>query len=256
MCSLVLKAVAVIVLVTSVSVQASEMDARIKSSAKKSYVFKTYLKGDDIKIESNDGVVALTGTVAEESHKSLAQDTVAGLPGVKSVDNRLEVKGERPAENSDTWVSMKVKGALLFHRNVSASQTDVSVTDGFVTLRGEAISQAQKELTTEYAKDVEGVKDVKNEMTVAKASKKSGETMGEKIDDASITAQVKMALLSHRSTSPLNTTVTTTEGVVTLGGKAKNAAEKDLVTKLVTDINGVKSVVNNMSIEPTVPSNN
>jgi len=54
---------------------------------------------------------------------------------------------------------------------------------------------------------------------------------------------------SHRSTSAVNTTVTTTDGVVTLGGKAKNAAEKDLVTKLVTDINGVKSVVNNMSVE-------
>ena len=248
-CSMVLKAVAVIMVATAVSVQASEMDARIQSSAKKTYVFKTYLKGDDIKIESNDGVVTLTGTVAEDSHKSLAQDTVASLPGVKSVDNRLEVKGERPAENSDTWVSMKVKGALLFHRNVSASRTDVSVVDGIVTLRGEAISQAQKDLTTEYAKDVDGVKDVKNEMTVAKDSKNSGETLGKKIDDASITAQVKMALLSHRSTSALNTTVTTTEGVVTLGGKAKNAAERDLVTKLVTDINGVKSVVNNMSVE-------
>jgi len=247
--SMVLKAVAVVVLATSVSVQASEIDARIKSSAKKTYVFKTYLKGDDIKIESNDGVVTLTGTVAEDSHKSLAYETVAGLPGVKSVDNRLEIKGERPAENSDTWISMKVKGALLFHRNVSASQTDVSVADGIVTLRGEAATPAQKELTTEYARDVDGVKDVKNEMTVAKAPKKSGETMGGKIDDASITAQVKMTLLSHRSTSALNTTVTTTDGVVTLGGKAKNAAEKDLVTKLVTDINGVKSVVNNMSVE-------
>src|SRR5258708_3442808 len=212
-CSMVLKAVAVIVLATSVSVQASEMDARIQSSARKTYVFKTYLKGDGIKIESNDGVVTLTGTVAEDSHKSLAQNTVAGLPGVKSVDNRLEVKGEHPTENSDTWVSMIVKGALLFHRNVSASQTEVSVADGIVTLRGEAATQAQKDLTTEYARDVEGVKDVKNEMTVAKTPKNSGETVGKKIDDASITAQVKMALLSHRSTSALNTTVTTTEGV-------------------------------------------
>lgn len=247
--SLVLKVAAVAVLVTCVSVRASEIDARIESSARKSYVFKTYLKGDDIKIESEDGVVTLTGTVAEESHRSLARETVAGLPGVKSVDNRLEVKGERPAENSDTWVSMKVKAALLFHRNVSASQTEVSVKEGMVTLRGEAVSQAQKDLTTEYAKDVEGVKDVKNEMTVAKTSKKSEETVGEKIDDASITAQVKMTLLSHRSTSALNTKVETKDGVVTLGGKAKNAAEKDLVTKLVSDITGVKSVVNNMTIE-------
>jgi osmotically-inducible protein OsmY len=88
-------------LVTSAPVHASKMDSRIESSAKKSYVFKTYLKNDDIKIESRDGVVSLTGTVSEESHKSLAQETVADLPGVKSVDNRLEVKGERPAENSD-----------------------------------------------------------------------------------------------------------------------------------------------------------
>jgi osmotically-inducible protein OsmY len=72
--------------------------------------------------------------------------------------------------------------------------------------------------------------------------------VGETIDDASITAQVKMSLLSHRSTSVLNTKVTTTDGIVTLGGKAQNAAEKDLVTKLVTDINGVKNVVNNMTI--------
>ena len=73
MCSLALKAVAVIVLATSVSVQASDMDARIQSSAKKTYVFKTYLKGDDIKIESNDGVVTLTGTVAEDSHNAACQ---------------------------------------------------------------------------------------------------------------------------------------------------------------------------------------
>ena len=73
--------------------------------------------------------------------------------------------------------------------------------------------------------------------------------MGEKIDDASITAQVKMTLLYHRSTSALNTTVTTKKGVVTLGGKAKNAAEKDLATKLVNDVNGVKSVNNRMTIE-------
>jgi hyperosmotically inducible periplasmic protein len=55
-------------------------------------------------------------------------------------------------------------------------------------------------------------------------------------------------LLSHRSTSALHTTVSTTDGVVTVGGVAKNDAEKSLVTKLATDINGVTSVINNMTI--------
>ena len=89
---LVVMMVAVVaLLMTSVPVHATKMDDSIESSAKKSYVFKTYLKGDDIKIQSMDGVVTLTGTVSEESHKSLARETVADLPGVKSVDNRLEV---------------------------------------------------------------------------------------------------------------------------------------------------------------------
>ncbi len=240
---------AVALLLFNVPVQAANMDSRIESSAKQSYVFKTYLQGDDIKIESSDGAVTLTGIVNENFHKSLAQETVTGLPGVKSVDNRLEVKGAPPSANSDAWLRDKVKVALLFHRSVSAGTTEVDVKDGIVTLRGDAASQAQKDLTTGYARYVEGVKDVKNEMTVSKTSKKAPRTMGEKIDDASISAQVNMTLLNHRSTSVLNTTVKTKRGVVTVGGKAKNAAEKNLVTKLVTDINGVKGVKNRMTIE-------
>ena len=241
----VMMVAAVALLTLSMPVYASK-DSRIESSAKKSHVFMTYLQADDITIQSKDGAVTLTGTVSEESHKSLAQETVAGLPGVKSVDNRLEVKGTPPAKNSDAWISTKVKTMFLFHRSVSA-MTEVNTIDGIVTLQGKATSQAQKDLTTEYAKDVEGVKDVKNEMTIAKTSKKT-QTVSRKVDDASITALVKMTLLYHRSTSALNTKVTTSNGVVTLSGKASNAAEKDLATKFAKDVNGVKSVKNQMTI--------
>lgn len=247
--SLALIAITSGLLVTSASLRASDMDDRIESSAKKSYVFKTYLSEDSIKTVSKDGVVTLTGTVAYESHKSLAENTVESLPGVKSVNNRLKVKGEAPAEHSDAWIGTKVKTALLFHRNVRAGKTTVDVKDGVVTLTGEASSQAQKELTTEYAKDIDHVKEVRNQMTVAPTPAKDERTPGEKIDDASITAQVKSALMSHRSTSALKTKVNTMEGVVTVSGIAKNAAEKSLVTKLITDIEGVNSVVNNMTIE-------
>jgi len=223
------------------------MDSRIESTAKKTYVFKTVLKSDDVKIKSVEGVVSLTGTVSEESHKSLAQETVASLPGVKSVDNKLEIKGETPTENSDAWITAKVKTIFLFHRNVSA-MTEVSTQGGIVTLRGKATNQAQKDLSTEYAKDVNGVKDVNNEMIVAKIMKQK-QTVGQKIDDASITALVKLTLLYHRSTSAINTSVTTKQGVVTLEGKASNAAAKDLAAKYANDVNGVKSVNNQMTIE-------
>ena len=228
---------------------ASMTDDRIESSAKQSYVFKTYLKGDDIKIQSKDGAITLTGIVLEESRKGLAKETVPGLPGVISVDNRLEVKGASPTPNSDAWLRDKVKATLLYHRNVRGFKTEVNVKDGIVTLQGEATSQAQKELTAEYAKDVEGVKDVNNLMIVSQTSTNTKTTIGEDIDDASITAQVKMTLLYHRSTSALNTKVETKRGVVTLYGKAGNAAELNLATKFANDINGVNGVNNRMTIE-------
>jgi osmotically-inducible protein OsmY len=236
---------------------ASETDDRIESSAKESYVFKTYLKDSDIKLKSKDGVVTLDGTVSEEAHKQLAQETVASLPGVKSVNNKLELKGEAPAQYSDAWLMTKVKTSLLFHRSVSGFATGVDVKEGVVTLRGDADSQAQMDLATEYAKDIEGVKEVKNEMTVAQPPREQVEkTTGKKlddasewVDDASITALVKTSLMYHRSTSGLNTKVETNDGVVTLSGKAKNEAEKDLAAKLVSDVHGVKRVVNNMTVE-------
>jgi osmotically-inducible protein OsmY len=261
--ALLLIGVAILVTAVPFSASASEMDSRIESSARDSYVFQKYLKDDAITIESTDGIVVLTGTVAESDHKSLAQETVASLPGVKSVVNKLELAGEPVAENSDEWITTKVKATLLFHRNVSA-KTEVTTKDGIVVLEGEANSQAQKELTSEHVKDVDGVKGVENKMSVAKTEQKTlsekvetvGNKVGDKIedvveaiDDASITALVKTTLVFHRSTSAHRTSVNTKDGRVTLTGTAKTSAEKDLVAKYVEDVQGVKSVVNNITVK-------
>jgi osmotically-inducible protein OsmY len=252
---LTLAAVVSTMLITSAPLRAADTDSRIESSAAKSYTFKTTLKDDSIKTDSKNGVVTLTGTVAEASHKSLAENTVASLPGVVRVDNQLVVSGEQPAEHSDAWITTKVKTALLFHRNVSATGTTVYTKDGVVTLQGVASSMAQKELTTEYARDIDNVIQVNNEMTIANTPATADATAGDKVDDASITAEVKSSLFSHRSTSAMHTGVTTTDGVVTLTGVAKNDAEKSLVTKLATDINGVTSVINNMTVAVPVAVN-
>jgi hyperosmotically inducible periplasmic protein len=241
---------AVVVLCAGGVLLATQMSDRIESSAKNSYAFKTYLKGDDIKIDvMNDSNVTLTGTVSEWSHRSMAEETVLGLPGVLRVENKLEVNGGHPDETSDAWIGMKVKFMLFFHKNVSGLKTDVDVKDGIVTLHGQASTEAQKELTTEYAKDVDGVKSVKNDMAVEKTKKTAVDKVGEYVDDASITAQVKLALLFHKSTSAIKTKVETKNGVVTVSGIAKNGAEKELVGKLVNNIKGVKGLKNKMTIE-------
>jgi hyperosmotically inducible protein len=99
------------------------------------------------------------------------------------------------------------------------------------------------------------IEHAKNEINVSKISKKSDETMGKKIDDASITAQAKMTLLFNRSAGAGNIKVETNEGIVTLGGKARSGAEKDLAAKLVTYVKGVKSVVNNTTVDASMSKN-
>ncbi len=263
---------AIAVLMTMVTpVRASVTDAQIMSSVKDSYIFKTFLRGDDIKIVCKDGVVTLTGVVAGSSRKLLAETTVAAMPGVKKVDNRLTIKDEDPTANSDAWIQEKVEITLAVHRSVNDSKIDVSAKDGVITLKGVTSNQAKKELATAYAEDVDGVKSVKNEMVVngswkatyidakdyvgdavddtSRTAKNAINYAAYTVDDSSITAQVKYALLSHRSTSALKTKVKTFKGVVTLSGTAKNEAEKTLATLLANDINGVLAVKNLMTIE-------
>ncbi len=235
-------------LITGTPLRAMESDESIDASLKQTYVYRTHLKDDAINVATKDGVVTLTGTVADKSNRFLAQDTAECLPGVVSVDNQLTTQAEDDAENADTWMGRKVKMALLFRRNVSIANTTVEVQDGVVTLSGEASSEAQKQLTAEYAKDIEGVMKVRNQMTVAEMQEMQERTAGQKLDDASVTVMVKSTLATHRSTSALKTGVVTRDGEVTLTGIATNEAQKSLITKLIGDIRGVDSVNNEMTI--------
>jgi len=224
----------------------SETDRKIEDAAKSSYNYRTVLE-DNVKVKASDGIVTLSGTVQDKDDKALAEDTVENLPGVLSVKNNIAVKSAYP-EHSDGWMAVKIRSRLLVKANVSAASTKVAVNDGNVVLTGTADNAAQKELTESYAKDIDGVKSVKNEIVI-KDKPATGETMGEKMDDASITTQVKYALLSHKSTSALKTKITTTDNVVVITGEADSDAEKSLVSKLAQDVRGVKSVTNHMTVK-------
>jgi len=225
---------------------AADTDRKIEDAAKASYNYRTVLE-QKVTVKADDGIVTLTGIVADKDLKSLAEDTVSDLPGVMRVDNRITLD---PAlkEHSDAWIAWKIRYQLLVRANVSTNNTKVDVKDGVVLLTGTADNLAQKELTGVYAKEMTGVKSVKNELIVL-APAGDTKTVAESIDDASITTQVKYALFNHKSTSALKTKVTTNDGVVAISGVAANDAEKSLVGKLAGSIRGVKSVDNNMTVK-------
>ena len=69
------------------------------------------------------------------------------------------------------------------------------------------------------------------------------------VDAASITTQVRMTLQYYLSISAPDVQVETNQGVVTLEGKARDAAYKDMITQLVNGVYGVRRVNNQMRIE-------
>jgi len=235
----------------------SDTDRKIEDAARASYNYRTVLE-DNVKVKASDGVVTLTGVVQEKDLKSLAQDTVDNIPGVVRVDNRITV-GSDLKENSDSWMAWKIRYQLLVRADVSSLTTKVMVRDGVAILTGTAANVAERELVEFYAKETEGVKSVKNEIVVSPKTTPTDRAIvsadrsriddDSKVDDASITAQVKYSLLRHKSTSALKTKIVTTNGVVAISGVAASDAEKTLTGKLAGTIRGVRSVDNNMTVK-------
>jgi hyperosmotically inducible periplasmic protein len=76
------------------------------------------------------------------------------------------------------------------------------------------------------------------------------ETTGAYIDDSTITTQVKSRMLSDPNVAGTSISVETLNGTVMLSGFAKNATEKSTAEKIARDVNGVKSVRNEIAVRP------
>ena len=69
---------------------ATENGDRIESSARRSYVFATFLKSDDIRLQiMGDTEVVLTGTVSEWSHRAPAEEASGATPRVYFVFSQV-----------------------------------------------------------------------------------------------------------------------------------------------------------------------
>jgi hyperosmotically inducible periplasmic protein len=77
-----------------------------------------------------------------------------------------------------------------------------------------------------------------------------GKTVGETIDDATVTTRVKTALLNDPDVGGMRIDVDTFKGVVTLSGRVKSPKERDKAVSLARKIGGVKDVKSTLQIEP------
>ena len=75
-------------------------------------------------------------------------------------------------------------------------------------------------------------------------------SVGQYVDDKSITAAVKTKLLEDKTTGGLSINVDTLNGTVSLGGFAKSQVEKDQAAAIARNTKGVREVHNNLIVRP------
>ena len=146
-------------------------DAVLLTSVKAALVSDRVTDAGDINVDVNRGVVKLSGFVDNADQKSEAAKVARNVDGVKSVQNDISVKtgseGSTAGEYiDDSILTAKVKTALIESPDTKAHQINVETNQGVVQLSGFVDNAAAKTAATSVAKSVNGVKDVKNELSV------------------------------------------------------------------------------------------
>jgi hyperosmotically inducible protein len=145
-------------------------DTAITTKVKTALLADDYVKGLDIKVETRNKEVQLSGYVDSQDQIDKAVAIAKGIEGVKNVDNKMAVKTGGTtvgAKIDDGIISTKVKAALAGDDSIKNS-TDIAVEtqEGEVQLSGHANDQAQMDRAVELARGVEGVKNVVNKMDI------------------------------------------------------------------------------------------
>ena len=158
-------------------------DAWIDGKAEATLLFNGNLDSFDINTDVKNGNVVLTGKVENSVDKKLAEELVANIDGVTSVDNKLTVVAdndmhsdmsddmeegveEGTSELTDAKIATVIKTRLLMDTDISGFDIDVDVENGVVTLTGEVDSDAERDLAIEIAKNASDVKDVESDLRV------------------------------------------------------------------------------------------
>ncbi len=150
----------------------------------------------------------------------------------------------------DTVVTARVKAELVDNEQTKARQIEVQTYRGVVQLNGFVDTAAEKSAATRVARSVEGVKEVRNNLEVKQQTGTSERTAGTTVDDATLTAKVKTALVENPGTAARRINVTTYNGVVQLSGFVNSRDEKQEAEQVAQSVSGVRQVRNELEVKP------
>ncbi|MDN0096288.1 molecular chaperone OsmY [Yersinia rohdei] len=145
-------------------------DSAVTAMVKSALLEEKSLKSTDISVETSHGVVTLSGFVTSQAEVETAVEIAGNIEGVKSVSDKLHVKDQKTQSVSeyagDAATTSSIKAKLLADDIVPSRKVTVETTDGVVQLSGSVENKAQAERAESIAKAVDGVKSVKNDLSI------------------------------------------------------------------------------------------
>jgi hyperosmotically inducible protein len=154
---------------------------------------------------------------------------------------------------TDPGITAAVKGKLAADDDVKAYQVDVDTSNKVVTLSGRVETATAKARAVEIARGTEGVTNVVDNITVGGATAATPAVPDAEramYSDPGLTATIKGKFIADTAVSALKIDVDTRDGVVTLTGQVRSQTEKDQALKLARETEGVKSVVDRITVNP------
>lgn len=144
-------------------------DSVITTKVKAALLNDTGLESFDIKVETHKGEVQLSGFVTGQNQMDHAIAVAQEVKGVKHVVNKMSLKSGDTSVGvkiDDSVITTKVKAALINDPIIKSADISVVTRDGEVQLSGFVENQAQIDRAIEITQEVEGVKNVLDEMSI------------------------------------------------------------------------------------------
>src|SRR6478736_5319593 len=137
-------------------------DAEIQADVIAELRWEPRVQAPEVGVGVKDGVVTLTGWVDSYTKKWAAEEAALRVRGVKAVANDIEVRLSPLYDRTDADIAAAAVLALESDAFVSVDQLELTVSNGWVTLKGEVEWQYQKEDAEQVVRRLSGVKGVTN----------------------------------------------------------------------------------------------